>query len=447
MNILWIEDFGAGLDSGKNTLNSLFGDLLSFDDWDNDELDVLDDPKELQLFCIQQKSHHTVYLCRNYFDYAAFKKDNNLLSKIDMVMIDVRLDNGDHVDLDMDIPEPYANKRKFHENGGFYIFNDLVHLGLTAEKMCFMTAEIGSVSEFETKCTDIYMPKVTSFEKGDAGFKKLREWLQFHQTDYMRLRRGVIEGCEFLKQYTEQDEQNIQFRDFIKNSDYEVATTDIANYLDTLIQLLPLKEERNLERSNIHYRLFLRTLAHAWEDNIDANSYKKKYADNLDKIHDVYTFAWIMKMTCNQVSHANLLEPLDAQFIAFLFLCNMRAMFKLPADVQKYEGFLLNCIDKKPATVIDTVNLNQNIKYAEQDLADLVASLSLEEKNTFSQQLNMLYRDSTGNPDAEAHDFKLFLLQYFWINQKKYIIKLISNSEGFLPRLSRHIYKRSFSGD
>jgi len=217
MNILWIEDFGAGLDSGKNTLNSLFGDLLSFDQWDNDEQDIVETPSDLQVFCQQQKSQDTVYLCRNYFDYAAFKQNHDLISKIDAVMIDVRLDNGEHVDLEDAIPEPYTDKRKFHENGGFYIFNDLVHLGIASEKMCFMTAETSSVTGFEKKCTEIYIPKVTTFEKGDVGFKALRNWLTDQKSDYVTLRRGIIEGCEFLKQYLAQDEQNIQFREFIKN--------------------------------------------------------------------------------------------------------------------------------------------------------------------------------------------------------------------------------------
>ncbi len=441
MNILWIEDFGAGLDSGKNTLSSLFGNLLSFDEWDNDDLDILEEPEALEQFCFQQNSRDTIYLCRNYFDYEIFKQKNHLLNKIDTVIIDVRLDNGDHVDLEADIPSAYTDKRKFHENGGFYIFNDLIHLGITAEKMCFMTAETSSVTGFEQKCTEIYMPKVTAFEKGDVGFKKLRTWLEQQQSDYVILRRGIIEACLFLKEYLKKDEQLIQFRAFIKQADHEIATTEIVNYLDTVMQFLPLKESDNPEILNMQYRLFLRMLAHAWEDNFDANSFKKKHGDQLEHIHDVYTFGWLMKIIRNWVSHANLLEPLNAQFIAFAVLSNMRAMFKLPKDIQHYELILLNCLNDNPVEIINLDKLRPDIKYAIEDIEGI---LRADKPLAFDKNINTLYRQNTGNPDAEEHDYQRLLFQYFWVNQKAYVNALISKSNQFLPTLARHIYKRSF---
>ena len=78
-------------------------------------------------------------------------------------------------------------------------------------------------------------------------------------------------------------------------------------------------------------------------------SLKEKHGNDLSKIHDIYTFAWLMKMTRNWVSHANLLEPLNPHIIAFLFLVNMRAMFKLPKAIQPYEKILLRCISLSPA--------------------------------------------------------------------------------------------------
>ncbi|SHN92608.1 hypothetical protein BHECKSOX_1141 [Bathymodiolus heckerae thiotrophic gill symbiont] len=63
----------------------------------------------------------------------------------------------------------------------------------------------------------------------------------------------------------------------------------------------------------------------------------------------------------------------------------------------------------------------------------------------FGEKINAIYRQSTGNPDAEEHDFQCFLLQYFWVNQKKYIHNLTASSDDFLPVLARHIYKQTFS--
>ena len=291
----------------------------------------------------------------------------------------------------------------------------------------------------------------------------LNTWLEKHEKNsYLVLRRGVIEGCNALKSHIEKDENNLQFRDFIKTEHHEILTTDIKNYLDTLSQFLPLREPKEQSLLNIQYRLFLRALAHEWEENIDAHSLKQKYAGDLKNIHDIHTFAWIMKMTRNWVSHANLLEPLNPQFIAFLFLINMRSMFKLSKAIQPYESILLHCICKNPVKPIDFKILNESILYSENKIDEICNFLRISEykenkngneikdKNNkripkiFADKLNSIYQKNTGNPDAEEHDFKPFLLQYFWINQKSYFIKLTIDSGEFLPTLARHIYSHSF---
>ncbi len=263
---------------------------------------------------------HCVYLCRHYFDYDEFKANNELAKRIDAVIIDIRLDN--HRYFDLPIPNASQEKEKFHINAGFYIFNDLVHLGFPADKMCFMTGEKNSFIDFEKKCADIYIPKVIGFEKSNAEYEKLRKWIKDQELDYTILRRGIIEGCEFLKLHIEKSDANIQFRDFIKIENnqptIEIPATEIKNYLDVLSQYLAIKQPNDDLSTNIQYRLFLRTLVHEWEENIDPNSLKEKYANDLSKIRDIYTFAWLMKMTRNWVSHANLLEPLNPQIMAFL---------------------------------------------------------------------------------------------------------------------------------
>lgn len=207
-------------------------------------------------------------------------------------------------------------------------------------------------------------------------------------------------------------------------------------------QFLAIKESND---PNIQYRLFLRTLAHEWEENIDPNSFKEKHGNDLSKIRDIYTFARIMKMTRNWVSHANLLEPLAPQIIAFLFLVNMRAMFKLPKAIQPYEHILLRCITSSPTN--DLKQLNENIGHVESDVDGISSVLNIYKSAHFGEKINAIYRRNTGNPDPEEHDFKRFLLQYFWVNQKQEadLRKLTASSNDFLPTLARHIYKPSFS--
>lgn len=334
---------------------------------------------------------------------------------------------------------------------------ELINAENLAELFEYLESYYKELSRDETKntynrfCEAYKRCRIDSPEAINKNLKEskhsLNTWLKKHEDNaYLVLRRGIIEGCEFLKSHIEKNEHNIQLRDFIKLENkqptIEIVTTDIKNYLNTLSQFLPLKQPME-QAINVQYRLLLRTLAHEWEENIEPNSLKEKYAGDLSKIRDIYTFAWLMKMTRNWVSHANLLEPLNHQTIAFLFMVNMRAMFKLPKATQAYEEILLSCISPLPADNLQ--NLDKDIKYTENCIDGILNGLGVNETGHFGNKINAIYRQNTGNPDAEEHDFKQFLLQYFWVNQKFYLKNLTADSNDFLPKLARHIYNRSFS--
>jgi len=443
MNILWVEDFGGGLNSGVDTLNLMFKDLISFENWDEDELSLLNRPRDLEGYCKDNSALHCIFLRSDYFDYDSFKKNNELTIKIDAVIIDIRLDNN--VDLSLPIPSASHTKAKFHEEAGFYIFNDLVHLGFPAEKICFMTGEMNSFDGFKKQCDEIYIPSVIGFEKFDPEYVKIRTWIKEQESDYVILRRGVIEGCNFLKSHIEKDDGNIQFRDFIKIENgqpaIEIPTIDIKNYLDALAHFLPCKSS-NL---SVQYKFFLRSLAHEWEKNIEPKLLEEKYGKDSSKILDICTFARLMKMTRNWVSHANLLEPLTPQIIAFLFLANMRAMFKLPRAIQPYEKILLSCFSLSLVDEINMSELEDNLKDTEQNISGILTGLRIEDSGYFGKKINDIHRQNTGNPDAEPLNYKQFLLQFFWVNQKRDLRNLTAPSDDFLPALARHIYKYSFA--
>jgi len=297
-------------------------------------------------------------------------------------------------------------------------------------------------------------PKAINKSLNEAK-QHLNHWLENHErNDYLVLRRGIIEGCEFLKSHIKEDDSNIQFREFIKTENsqpvIEIPSTDIKNYLDALSQFLAIKQPND---QNIQYRLFLRTLVHEWEENINPD--RKRY-----KYNDIHTFAWLSKMTRNWTSHAILLEPLDVLIIAFLFLVNMRAMFKLPKEIKPYEKILLGCISTSPEI---NSELENHIKNSENDIDGILTCLKIpeykEDKNgqqrfdkngkeilkVFGDKINDIYRRNTGQSGAEEHNYKGFLLQYFWVNQKANLEKLTAPSDDFLPTLARHIYSRSFS--
>lgn len=276
---------------------------------------------------------------------------------------------------------------------------------------------------------------------------------------YLVLRRGVIEGCDFIKNHIDSNEDNIQFRDFIKlennRPSIEIPSIEIKNYLDALVQSLPIRSAIDELALNLQYRLFLRALSHEWEENVEARSLEVLYGNNgLSKIQDIYTYAWIMKMTRNWVSHANLLEPLNEAILAFLFLVNMRAMFKLPKSIQTYESILLRCINLNQDCIINIYDLSDNIRFAVEQVDNIYLQIPFDDKDKddkqkhkhFGQKINEIYRRNTGNPDAEDHGYKKLLMQYFWVNQgqEANLRKLVANSDDFLPTLARHIYSLSF---
>ncbi len=448
MNILWIEDFGGTLSSGTDTLESMFKNLLSFDDWDEDELNLIKRPTDLKKFCEQQKSVHSIYLCRNYFDYIAFKAAHSITHEIDTIISDIRLDNIAAEQFNSPIPDAYlSDKRKFHENGGFYIFNDLIHLGVPAERICFMTGEKNSFKGFEEKCTEIYTPKVTAFEKSDADYEKLRDWLTAQQSSYAILRRGIIEACNSLKNLINA-ENKLLFNGFIEESEKKISLEDSHNYLDVLANFLPLREP--VDKSTL-YKLFIRTLTHEWE----ATEPKK-----------IRGLAWIMKSTRNWITHnSTVFNAVDEQIIAYLFMINMRIMFNFDETKQTYEEILFKLFSGENLTKETFENQNKNklialdIKKAYCNLQNKVASEKIKDAFRFPALANNI-QESNSELRRDKVLLDKLLYQMFWlINSYPRVDVRIGKVEitfeefdyrkkaPYLFELARHIYSRSFSQD
>ena len=405
------------------------------------------------------------------FEEACKFTEDNL--KYDFVIIDIDLstfadfNNSEYVNK---IKEKISFEPKV---AGIVIFTMLLESGFPKERILFLTGNArgggnNTYDDFEKYFNSALMPLPECIDKKDTDTQKqLTKKLESRINPYLTLRRGIIEGCGFLKSHIEKDEGNIQFRDFIKiDKDtklpiIEIEVTDIKNYFNTLAQFLPIKQPNEQTALNVQYRLFLRTLVHEWEENVNP--------DRKNKYNDIHTYAWLSKMTRNWVSHANLLEKpdvLNTQIIAFLFLVNMRAMFKLPKEILAYERILLSCISLSPTDSINIEVLARDIKYAEDlvdDLLDKMKNISenenggflvthiinneekTKELKSFKDKVNEVYRYNTGQKDVEEHDYKGFLFQYFWINQKSYLKNLTVSPNEFLPTLARHIYTRSFS--
>jgi hypothetical protein len=479
MNILWIEDFD-GLSSGTDTLESMFKNLLSFNDWEEDELNLIIRPTDLKKFCEQQKSVHQIYLCRNYSDYIDFKENSLIINKIDVAIIDIDLNNRNkNYNFSAKIPDGHSEE-EFHKKAGFYIFNDLIHLGVPAELMRFMTAQDNSLDDFKKDCIKNYMPPVEGFIKG-KDYEELRDWLTLQQSSYAILRRGIIEGCRCIANLIKNEEKDdkdrkakeeqltkdyLRFNNYIEKSEKKVSLDDMRDYLKVLENFLPLRKPNDKAAL---YKLFVRTLAHEWD------AAEPKQLNKQNKQNGLYAFTWIMKMSRNWLAHGKIFEQLKAQDVAYLFIVNMRAMFDLGDNLLVYEKHLLNLFanevlpEKMKEKIGDNPSLkkdNKNYKQREIPLAKNYAIL-LDKNGKAFQAVN--FHDALNNFQKESekdNDFFIKgLFQTFWFltssgyvyipsdkdkvhDDLKYQFKYFDyhkDSQDYLFELARHIYNYSFT--
>lgn len=334
MNVLWLEDFGGGLRSDSATLVNMFRGLLKetvFDDEWDPEADLISSPALLEKFFLAHSPVHKVSLLRHYADFRQQEIDFSLTC--DVVVIDINLSRG--VPADTALPDGFRDAALFHRKAGFFIYNQLVRLGFPAENICFMTGEKESTfGEFSEHCQQALIPLPIAFGKDDAGLETFRGWLATrHESAYVRLRRGVIEACQTLRQQiSNQPQAPIQFALYLETGD--ARPVSCMDLLATLEAFLPAKAPVELELTR-RLRLFVRAFAHEWENDAKPNNIPRTGGDRLPFV--LRTYGWVMKRTRNWLAHGKALDKMSPQVAAFLFLINTRAMFALPATAQRFE--------------------------------------------------------------------------------------------------------------
>ena len=352
MNVLWLEDFGGGLRSDSATLVNMFRGLLSetvFDDEWDPEADLISSPALLEEFFLAQSPVHKVSLLRHYADFRRQEVDFSLSN--DVVVIDINLSRG--VPTDTPLPEGFKDAALFHRKAGFFIYNELVRQGFPAENICFLTGERESTfGEFSDHCQQALIPLPIAFGKDDAGLETFRAWLATRQASvYLRLRRGVIEACQTLKQrIADQPQAPIQFALFLEAGD--ARPVSCMDLLATLEAFLPAKPPAELELMR-RLRLFVRVFAHEWENDAKPNNIPRAGADRLPFV--LRSYGWVMKRTRNWLAHGKALDKMTAEVAAFLFLINTRAMFALPLEAQRFEYQLLEIFVSPVATLDEQI--------------------------------------------------------------------------------------------
>ncbi|MEI6335166.1 MAG: hypothetical protein WCS87_11435 [Methylococcaceae bacterium] len=335
------------------------------------------------------------------------------------------------------------------ENGGYYLFTQLiVEKGFPKQHILFCSNHGDTTTSIQDtfKSAKIALPPI--YKKSD---KEVNEWVKScYENPYSRLRRGIIEGCKYLKDYLENlPEEKLNFNNFIKNTEKQVNLADMHDYLDVLENFLPLREPSDKAAL---YKLFIRTLAHEWEA---ADFIKGE--------------AWIMKCTRNWITHnSTLFNELDEKILAYLFIINMRVMFSFDEVAQPYEEILLDLFKEDDLSVAIFKNQIADqlfpLSKAYLDLKNLVLNERKNKNNNvhdgfyFNELANNL-QQSNSSLKNDKQLFSKLLYQMFWLTTsnpfistgyKRNLLEIkfwdFNYAEKpYLFELARHIYSRSFS--
>ncbi len=483
---LWIEDFEG---YPKVVASNVFGGILNENHFSDDLRRLKQNLKEQGIFIetsiqdsinfIREKLHTIDYIILD-IDFPAYSKGD----EINHVVLKLLTNFQDYQKSEDENEDTILLQRqcdRLKEIAGFYIYTELiVELGFPKQHILFCSNHGENTTTIQNafKSAKIQLP--TIYKKAD---KEVNEWVkERYENPYSRLRRGIIEGCQYLRKLPE---DQLRFKKFIKESEKQPGIDDIRDYLDVLANFLPLREPEKPEKTASLYKLFIRTLAHEWEaaDPDQPNKSKlddqeaKEFAREL-KNNGIYAFSWIMKMTRNWLAHSKVFEQLSAEDVAYLFIVNMRAMFDLGDQLLAYESHLLSLFSVS-ITADDmkywagSYHGNRKIPLIKNYAALLHKSGKRWEAVNYHDALNQFQKNKSEKSPEDMAFLITGLYQTFWfltsngfvslptdedknLDTKKLVgYKVLNYQFGFfdykksdfLLEFSRHIYSRSFLQD
>ena len=414
---LWIEDFE---NSAKVTATEVLGGITT------DGQQFSDNKQQLK----RDLKAQGIYVELSFQDGLGFIRQN--LNQIDYIILDIDLaaySKGDELNTDVlamletfqDYVKPSNETEeeqllntecaKLKALAGYYLYTELVvELGFPKQHILFCSNH----GENSTSTRDAFKTaKIASPTIYEKSAPEVRAWVKAcNDNPYSRLRRGIIEGCRYLKTLTD---DKLRFKDFIKDPEKKSSLEDLHDYLEVLENFLPLGAHENNDTTTF-YKLFIRILAHEWE---------AAEPKPLNNQKEIYAFARTMKMTRNWLAHSKVFEQLTAQDVAYLFIINMRAMFILDNNLLPYEKHLLSLFTNKISAeeMLDRIGDSpmkrdyRNPKGRDIPLVENYAMLLNKTGNTwqainFHDALNNLQQNK--DKDINSAFFIKGLYQTFW---------------------------------
>ena len=451
---LWVEDFEG---STAAIAHQVLGDII-------DCSEFATDPGALK----RGLKPHGIFIELNLQDSLDFIATN--LSAIDYVILDIDLPAfGDDVIneamlqrlIDFEGYQPHddesedESRRKTACNqlkgiAGFYVYTQLiVELGFPQQHILFCSNHGENTLSIQQafKAAKVTLPDIHQKSSPFVG-----QWVkEQYNNPYSRLRRGVIEGCQYAKCLVK---ENLYFNNFTPKQD-SIQQEDLVSYFEILENFLPLREPENKKTV---YKLFIRTLSPEWEAAKNIRNDKEKPDAVL---------AWIMRNTRHWITHnSSLFSHADEQLLAFLFMVNLRVMF-FHADysVKKHENILLKLFDNESLSTEDFNRQNIPVSEAYLTLRNIIRdenqnperkNLNIEEAFYFNEMANNV-QVSKSPLRNDKKFFEKLLYQMFWLttcnpfvdrkNNKSLEIKFWNfnySDKPYMLAIAKSIYHRSF---
>jgi hypothetical protein len=345
--ILWVEDFEKA--NVAVFTHAVFGELLT------------KSPEETKQKVKKTLEDHRVLLEYTFLDALEFIRDPEKLFQVDYIILDVDLIIKDDIDenhLLPDILELYSNEsgktpeEALKEVAGYQLYIELV-MGhdFPKDHILFCSNHIDQLESlkdaFKKAKIQNHLPPTPdgklALSKDEPDREALRGWVRKrHNNPYSVLRRGIIEGCQYIQKHLSND---IPFSQFCtKKNRQNVTAQNMRDYLDTLQNFLPRREPLDAKPL---YKLFIRTLSHEWEDDFNPDNLKKSDIPDEGTLKRQKMFGWIIKCARNWTAHSQIFDKLCERDVAFLFIVAMRAMFKLSDKTERYENLLLDSLSEK----------------------------------------------------------------------------------------------------
>lgn len=343
MKILWIEDFGVKQPSKIiiEIFKEFFKELELSDVYKPDNSDVAGQLSDL----FSNHTLHEVVVCKSYVEWK--KVDEEQRGDFDIALIDINLESEPTPDSEW--PEG-INTTEFDKKAGFYIYHQLLKRGFPDDNIAFFTAEAQSLKEFSSYCGDIFLDKPAHcFQKNSANFKQLRRWLAEKTLQQsLILRRGIIEGCRFMKERiaaiesSELETQLIFYKTIPSsvNGDPEVLRRDSVDYLSRLERFF--LSHRSYDSEDL-INIFTKELAAKWEASRGYFLRPKKAPQFRTWLEEQFhkTAQFQMKLLRNWSHHRLLSNHLTEKEIAFFFMWAMRSLVDSDLDETfRYEKIL-----------------------------------------------------------------------------------------------------------